>query len=91
MKLGHSEADADALRKLASLPKVEKLGLEGCQGVDDKALEVLAGWRTPEVRRRSGDQSHRKGCRGVPLCTARREAAGGTVRSRVRQECRVAA
>ena len=46
MKLGHSEADADALHKLASLPKVEKLGLEGCQGVDDKALEVLAAWRT---------------------------------------------
>ena len=31
MKLGHSEADAEALRKLASLPNVEKLGLEGCQ------------------------------------------------------------
>ena len=46
MKLGYSEADADALHKLASLPKVDKLGLEGCQGVDDKALEVLAAWRT---------------------------------------------
>ena len=46
MKLGHSEADADALRKLASLPNVDKLGLEGCQGVDDKALEVLAAWST---------------------------------------------
>lgn len=46
MKLGNSEADADALRKLASLPNVTKLGLEGCQGVDDKALEVLAAWKT---------------------------------------------
>jgi internalin A len=45
IKFGHSEADADALRKLAVLPNVEKLGLEGCQGVDDKALEVLAGWK----------------------------------------------
>ena len=91
MKLGHSEADAEALRKLAILPNVDKLGLEGCQGVDDKALEVLAAWSTPEVRRRSGDQSHRKGCGSVPRFTARREAARRTVRSRVRQERRVAA
>jgi hypothetical protein len=46
MELGHSEADTEALRKLASLPKVGKLGLEGCQGVDDQALEGLAAWRT---------------------------------------------
>jgi internalin A len=45
IKLGHSEADADSLRKLTTLPNVEKLGLEGCQAVDDKALEVLAGWK----------------------------------------------
>jgi hypothetical protein len=46
MKLGHSEADPEALGKLASLPKVDKLGLEGCQGVDDKALEILMAWKT---------------------------------------------
>src|SRR6185295_3067303 len=45
VKFGHSEADADALRKLADLPNVEKLGLEGCRAVDDKALEALAGWK----------------------------------------------
>jgi internalin A len=42
---GHSEVDAEALRKLADLPRVEKLGLEGCQAVDDTALEALAGWK----------------------------------------------
>ena len=84
MKLGHSEADAEALRKLADLPNVEKLGLEGCQGVDDKALEVLAAWKHPEVRRRSGDQSHRKGCGSVPRYTARRESCSPD-RSKPRQ------
>jgi hypothetical protein len=45
VKLGHSEADAEVLRKLAELPNVEKLGLEACQRVDDAALEALAGWK----------------------------------------------
>jgi Leucine-rich repeat (LRR) protein len=44
LKLGHLPVDATALGVLASaLPNLEKLGLEGCARVDDKALESLKG------------------------------------------------
>jgi hypothetical protein len=42
LKLGYSSITADGLRLLASLDKLEKLGLEGCRRVDDNAVAELA-------------------------------------------------
>ena len=44
--LGYSAIAADGLRLLSSLPKVEKLGLQGCSRVDDAALAALANWKS---------------------------------------------
>ncbi|MSV28659.1 MAG: hypothetical protein EXQ52_07935 [Bryobacterales bacterium] len=46
LKLGHQNITPAGLRILASLEKVEALGLEGCQRVDDSAVAVLTGWRS---------------------------------------------
>jgi Leucine-rich repeat (LRR) protein len=44
--LGYSAISGDGLRILSSLPKVEKLGLQGCSRVDDTALAELAKWKS---------------------------------------------
>ena len=44
--LGYSAIAADGLRVLGSLPKLEKLGLQGCSRVDDAALAELAKWKS---------------------------------------------
>ncbi len=42
LRLGHLPVDATALGALANaLPRLEKLGLEGCSRIDDKALEKI--------------------------------------------------
>lgn len=46
LKLGHSNITSAGLRILATLEKVERLGLEGCRRVDDKAVEELGGWKS---------------------------------------------
>jgi Leucine-rich repeat (LRR) protein len=46
LKLGYSSITADGLRLLASLDKLEKLGLEGCRRVDDNAVAELANWKS---------------------------------------------
>ena len=43
--LGYSAISADGLRTLASLAKVERLGLQGCSRVDDAALAELVNWK----------------------------------------------
>jgi hypothetical protein len=43
--LGFSAINADGLRTLCTLDKVEKLGLQGCSRVDDAALSELAKWK----------------------------------------------
>lgn len=43
--LGYSAINADGLRTLSSLSKVEKLGLQGCSRVDDAALAEIAKWK----------------------------------------------
>jgi internalin A len=44
--LGFSTINADGLRTLSSLDRVEKLGLQGCSRVDDAALTELARWKS---------------------------------------------
>jgi Leucine-rich repeat (LRR) protein len=44
--LGYSAINADGLRALSVLEKVEKLGLQGCNRVDDAALVELAKWKS---------------------------------------------
>jgi Leucine-rich repeat (LRR) protein len=44
LKLGHSNIDADGLRMLRALPRVTRLGLEGCHKVNDEAAGELAKW-----------------------------------------------
>jgi len=44
--LGFSSVAPDQLRTLAVLGKVEKLGLQGCNRVDDTALVELAKWKS---------------------------------------------
>lgn len=44
LKLSYSNISADGLRILSALNRVEKLALEGCQGVDDTAAAALASW-----------------------------------------------
>jgi hypothetical protein len=46
LKLGYSGIDAAGLRILATLERVEKLGLEGCQRVDDSAAAELVHWKS---------------------------------------------
>ena len=46
LKLGYSGINADGLRILNPLAKLEKLGLEFCRGVDDKAAAELAQWKS---------------------------------------------
>ena len=43
--LGFSNIAPDQLRTLAVLEKVEKLGLQGCERVNDAALVELAKWK----------------------------------------------
>jgi len=45
LRLGYSDIDEGGLRGLAVLEKVEKLELEGCRRIDDKALKVLDSWK----------------------------------------------
>jgi hypothetical protein len=45
LKLGYSQIAAEGLRILADLKGVEKLSLEGCARVDDRALEQLRTWQ----------------------------------------------
>jgi len=44
--LGYSAINADGLRTLSALGKVERLGLQGCSRVDDAALAELAKWKS---------------------------------------------
>src|SRR5207237_641856 len=44
--LGFSTINADGLRTLSALDKVEKLALQGCSRVDDAALIELAKWKS---------------------------------------------
>jgi internalin A len=44
--LGFSAITTDGVRTLASLDKVEKLGLQGCSRIDDAALGELAKWKS---------------------------------------------
>jgi Leucine-rich repeat (LRR) protein len=47
LKLGNSDIDAAALRRLpAVLGKVERLSLDGCQLVNDQAVNELAAWKS---------------------------------------------
>jgi internalin A len=43
--LGFSSIAPDQLRTLAMLEKVEKLGLQGCERINDNALAELAKWK----------------------------------------------
>lgn len=45
LQLGYSAINADGLRTLRVLSKVEKLGLQGCARVDDAVLAELANWK----------------------------------------------
>jgi len=45
LKLGYSNISADGLKILSALEKVEKLGLEACPRIDDKAVSELAAWK----------------------------------------------
>src|ERR1044071_6253427 len=45
LQLGYSAINADGLRTLRTLAKVEKLGLQGCARIDDAALAELANWK----------------------------------------------
>jgi internalin A len=46
LKLGHSNITAPGLKILSALENVEKLGLEGCPRVDDKAAAELVNWKS---------------------------------------------
>ncbi len=43
--LGYSAINADGIRVLAALDKVERLGLQGCSRVDDAAVAELSNWK----------------------------------------------
>jgi hypothetical protein len=45
LNLGYSAINADGLRMLSALDKVERLSLQGCARVDDAALTELAKWK----------------------------------------------
>jgi hypothetical protein len=46
LKLGHSSINAQGLKILAALGKLEKLGIEGCRRVDDTAIPELTNWKS---------------------------------------------
>ena len=47
LRLGHSEIDSDGVRVLASsLDKLERLGLENCEQVDDSVTPSVIGWKS---------------------------------------------
>lgn len=46
LKLGYSSIDGPGLRILATLEKIEKLGLEGCRRIDDSAAAELVNWKS---------------------------------------------
>jgi len=46
LKLAYSRITADGLRLLSPLDKVEKLELNGCGLLDDRALDELAKWKS---------------------------------------------
>ncbi|PYV90073.1 MAG: hypothetical protein DMG05_11590 [Acidobacteria bacterium] len=46
LKLGYSNISADGLKILSSLNQVEKLGLEACTRIDDRATTELVNWKS---------------------------------------------
>ena len=46
LRLGHSNISGEALRKLAALGQVERLGLEGCSRIDDNGARELVSWKS---------------------------------------------
>jgi Leucine-rich repeat (LRR) protein len=46
LQLGFSAINADGLRILEALDKIEKLGLQGCSRVDDAAVAELSKWKS---------------------------------------------
>ncbi len=46
LKLGFSDISVTGLAKLSGLDKVEKLGLEWCQGLDDSAIPEFVKWKS---------------------------------------------
>jgi hypothetical protein len=47
LRLGHSQLDREALETFAtSLLKLEKIGLEACNKLDDQAIGILAAWKS---------------------------------------------
>jgi internalin A len=63
--LGFSTINADGLRALGSLDKVEKLGLQGCSRVDDAALTELARWKSLKYLDVQEDPITEKGLAGL--------------------------
>ncbi len=45
LNLGFSQIDADGLRMLGALERLERLGLQGCPRVEDSALAELSKWK----------------------------------------------
>jgi len=45
LKLGYSGVTAEGLRAMSALPRIERLGLEGCARVNDEAVAELAAWK----------------------------------------------
>ncbi len=46
LKLGYSNISADGLKILTSLNQVEKLGLQACSRIDDRAMTELVNWKS---------------------------------------------
>jgi Leucine-rich repeat (LRR) protein len=46
LELGRLGVTAESLRTLGQLDSVEKLGLAGCELVDDAAIPILTGWQS---------------------------------------------
>jgi Leucine-rich repeat (LRR) protein len=47
LRVGHSGADAASLQSWTeSMKKLERLGLENCNRIDDSAIPVIEGWRS---------------------------------------------
>lgn len=46
LRLGYSNVNADGLKTLSALTKVERLGLEGCAKVNDEAASELSNWNS---------------------------------------------
>lgn len=46
LRVGYSDIDERGLHRLSVLEKLEKLELEGCRRIDDKALKELEAWKS---------------------------------------------